>query len=173
MSVSLIVLISVGTPGIILLFLGIIFYIKGKRTEKNCISMANRTVTRYTLWNSNGLRFPIVEYYVDGIKYKNRLKYKATIVSINRKLENPEVKGNILDKTLRVRYNSGIYRYNVLEDKFPIGSEMTVYYNPKNPKKSYVLRYPGTVLPLVFNLTAFGLTAIGVILAVIFWKVGI
>ena len=170
MSVGQIMLLAMGIPGFVLLLLGIIFYFKGKSLEKNCISLANGRITRYTLWNSNGVRFPIVEYYVDGIKYKSRLKYKAIITTMKSGLNNIEVKDDISNQTLRVKRSPIVYSVNIFEEKYPIGSEIPVYYNPKNPKKSYVLRYPGTVLPLVFNLTGLGIMLIAVIISVIFWK---
>ena len=79
---------------------------------------------------------PIVEYIVDGKAYKRQLEYCWTVVKsapwLNRKAvaDTPD----LLSENLVISRNSIVSYTNVLEEAFPKGSTMTVWYNPQNPK---------------------------------------
>ena len=61
--------------GLILLILSLIFKNKKKKMVEQCSLTTKGKVIKYTLWNNNGVHFPIVEYIVNGTKYNQRLKY--------------------------------------------------------------------------------------------------
>ena len=61
--------------GLIFLILSLIFKNKDKKMVKQCTLTTKGKVIKYTLWNNNGVHFPIVEYIVNGTKYNQRLKY--------------------------------------------------------------------------------------------------
>src|SRR5699024_10728319 len=50
-------------------------------------------------------------------------------------------KDNLLDTKLRLRGNAMVSLNTLMHDNFPLGTEMMVYYNPKQPKLAYVERY--------------------------------
>ena len=126
---------------LILLILSIILKYKDKKMLKQCIQKTKGKVIGYTLWNNNGLHFPIIEYIVNNTKYKQRLKYgwiinkSSSFNKVKTKVEN-----NLKEDNLVISSNSNIYT-NALEEHFPIGAELDVFYNPQNPKKSYVMRF--------------------------------
>lgn len=54
------------------------------------------------------------------------------------------------------------------EQLWPLGSQMTVYYNPSNPDKSYVERpIVGNFATLMFNIAGFLLIAMSILLYVL------
>ena len=127
--------------GLVLLILSLIFKSKDKKMIEQCSLKTKGKVIKYTLWNNNGVYFPIVEYIVDDIKYNQRLKYGWVInksSSFNKM--NTEVESDVLGKNLVINSNTHIST-NVLKEYFPIGTELDVFYNLENPAKSYVIRF--------------------------------
>ena len=61
--------------GLILFILSLIFKNKDKKMVKQCNQTTKGKVIKYTLWNNNGVYFPMVEYIVNNVKYNQRLKY--------------------------------------------------------------------------------------------------
>ena len=108
---------------------------------EQCSLKTKGKVVKYTLWNNNGVHFPIIEYIVNDIKYNQRLKYGWIInksSSFNKM--NTEVESDVLGKNLVIKSNTHIST-NVLKEHFPIGTELDVFYNFENPAKSYVIRF--------------------------------
>ena len=127
--------------GLILLILSIIFKNKDKKMVKQCNQKTKGKVIKYTLWNNNGVHFPIVEYIVNNAKYNQKLKYSWIInksSSFNK--VKTKVENNVKEENLVINSNAHIYT-NVLEEHFPVGTELDVFYNPQNPNKSYVMRF--------------------------------
>ena len=127
--------------GLVLLILSLIFKSKDKKMIEQCSLKTKGKVIKYTLWNNNGVHFPIVEYTVNDIKYNQRLKYGWVInksSSFNKM--NTEVESDVLGKNLVIKGNTHIST-NVLKEHFPIGTELDVFYNLENPAKSYVMRF--------------------------------
>ena len=123
--------------GLILLILSLIFKSKDKKMVEQCSLTTKGKVIKYTLWNNNGVHFPIVEYIVNGTKYNQRLKYgwivnkASSFNKIKTKVEN-----DVQEKNLIINSNIHIST-NVLKEHFPID----VFYSPQNPNKSYVMRF--------------------------------
>lgn len=127
--------------GLVLLILSLIFKSKDKKMIEQCSLKTNGKVIKYTLWNNNGVHFPIVEYIVNDIKYNQRLKYGWIInksSSFNK--INTEVESDVLGENLVINSNTHIST-NVLKEYFPIGTELDVFYNLENPAKSYIIRF--------------------------------
>ena len=127
--------------GLILLILSLIFRSKDKKMIKQCTLTTKGKVIKYTLWNNNGIHFPIVEYLVNETKYNQRLKYGLIInksSSFNR--IKTEVENDVKEQNLVINSNTYIST-NALKEHFPIGTELDVFYNPQNPNKSYVMRF--------------------------------
>ena len=140
--------------GLILLLISLMFIYKDSATIKRCNEVVKGKVIKYTLWGNNGVYFPIVEYAVNNISYTQRLKY-GWIVSKSSSLNNvkSEVNNNAEDTNLNISRNAHIST-NPLKDKFPVGTELDVYYNPENPKESYVLRFVKSPMIRILLITA-------------------
>ena len=127
--------------GLVLMFLSLIFKSRDNKMIKQCNQKVKGKVIKYTLWNNSDVHFPIVEYIVNNNKYIQRLKYGWVIIKESSfKKVDAEVENNVNSDNLVISKNSHITT-NALKEQFPIGTELDVYYNPQNPKKSYVMRY--------------------------------
>jgi hypothetical protein len=145
--------------GLILLILSLIFKSKDKKMVKQCNQKTKGKVIKYTLWNNNGVHFPIVEYIVNNTKYNQRLEY-AWIINKSSSFNKvkTEIENNVKKDNLVISSNAHIYT-NALEEHFPVGTELDVFYNPQNPNKSYVMRFVKS--PAVKVLFFTGLLFIG------------
>ena len=127
--------------GLILLILSLIFKSKDKKMVEQCSLTTKGKVIKYTLWNNNGVHFPIVEYIVNGTKYNQRLKYgwiinkSSSFNKVKYEVENDVKEGNLV-----INSNAHIST-DALKEHFPVGTELDVFYNPQNPDKSYVMRF--------------------------------
>ncbi len=127
--------------GLIFLILSLIFKNKDKKMVEQCTLTTKGKVIKYTLWNNNGVHFPIVEYIVNDTKYNQRLKYgwivnkSSSFNKVKTEVENDVKEGNLV-------INSNAYiSTDALKEHFPVGTELDVFYNPQNPDKSYVMRF--------------------------------
>lgn len=143
------ILLGVGT-----LVLAILTYFLGWKkwyvSEKKCTQSVQGEVVGYTLASRSKrvpVHLPIVEYIVDGKKYKVvGPKYQA--VSTKR-TQSPVTENGVqefdpYDSVLRIstlRNSLMSFQGNPLAMVFPKGSKMMVYYNPNRPKEAYALRY--------------------------------
>ena len=141
MKINLLFFIIFASVGLLLLILSLIFKSNDKKLVKQCRQITKGRVIKYTLSGNNGVHFPIVEYNVDNAKYTQRLKYgwivnkSSSFNDINTKAE-----GNVNDDNLVIKSNTHISG-NALKEYFPVGTELEVFYNPQNPKKSFVMRF--------------------------------
>ena len=127
--------------GLVLLILSLIFKKKDKKMIEQCTLTTKGKVIKYTLWNNNGVHFPIVEGVVDDAKHHQRLKYgwivnkSSSFNRIKTEVENDVKEGNLV-------INSNVHiSTNALKEHFPVGTELDVFYNLQNPDKSYVMRF--------------------------------
>ena len=118
--------------------------------EKKCTSKVIGKVKKYTLATRGGeyspVCLPVVYYDVDGKIYKViGPEYKGYIIksisspTMENKVECHEEKEKLI---ININKNSiiGILK-NPMEELYPVGSKVEVYYSPENPKLSYVIRY--------------------------------
>ena len=115
--------------------------------EKRCTARTKGIIKRYTFASrSNGIFLPVVFYTVDGKAYRvvgPEYRIYKTVVRKSPVAEN-ETEGReesqifIVNRT--VNSSVGIYR-NPMKTRYPLYSEIDVYYDPKKPKLAYVLRY--------------------------------
>lgn len=112
--------------------------IQNQSTEK-----LSGIVVGYKSWTS--VRTPIVEYVVNNQRYRGYLAYSMHI-SVQGGLDYPRDKEELKKMLLLVTklYNVNALPYS-FSDLWPLGSKMTVYYNPKIPKRNFVERYAGMV----------------------------
>lgn len=146
--VLLIVLILEVVLTTLFLALGIWFYLKDRRIKKKS---DNRTLGKVIGYSWSQSRAPIVEYEVNRKKYKTALRYSLVITTSSS--FNPvrsKVKGDLLDTKLRISNNSVMSVNTIMQESFPIGSKMNVYYNPDKPKESFVERFAPSYLGRIF-----------------------
>ena len=87
---------------------------------------------------------PIVEYRVDGQTYRNSLKYYWVVrATLPWKTNQAASDIDLMAQRITIYTNSTVSKGNLFQDAFPLGSSMTVWYNPACPKESYVERYSG------------------------------
>ena len=121
---------------------------KNRRIKRLSTEQTHGEVISYSF---NNTLAPIVEYEVNGEKFKNRLKYTAVIqTSSTFGPVKSELKGDLLDTKLRIKGNTRVSVNTIMKDAFPLGSEMNVYYNPDRPKDSYVERYAKSYTGTIF-----------------------
>ena len=113
---------------------------------------------------------PIVEYIVNDKAYRRSLEYEwVTTVSLpwksSKATSNPDWKSSkatsnpdLLAKRLVIYTNSSVPY--AAKDFFPLGSTLTVWYNPDNPKESYVERFCGAVKVYKFTYWTLLLTLV-------------
>lgn len=110
--------------------------------EKKCTANDEGVVIKHVAGMGN-IRVPLVEYEVNNKKYKKKLKYNKVIYKNSPLNPIKSSVGNgssLLGKSLVLKANSFLSITNLIVEKFPVGSRMTVWYNPKNPKQAYVER---------------------------------
>ncbi|MGX7395453.1 DUF3592 domain-containing protein [Carnobacterium mobile] len=133
---------------VLFLTLGMWLYLKNQRIKNNSVDHVLGKVVGYS---ANQSRAPIVEYEVNGRKYKSTLRYSAVITTSST--FNPvksEIKGDLLATKLRIRNNSVMSVNTIMQESFPIGSRMNVYYNPDKPKESFVERFAPSYVGMIF-----------------------
>ena len=102
---------------------------------------------------------PIVEYVVNGKAFRRSLEYEwVTTVSLPWKSSKATSNPDLLAKRLVIYTNSSVPY--AAKDFFPLGSTLTVWYNPDNPKESYVERFCGAVKVYKFTYWTLLLTLV-------------
>ena len=171
--------------GLFILFFSIICwlcaYIFGFRKltkEERCTMSTVGKVIRYSAIQYGGIHIPLVEYSVNGKKYKvagpKFLSGSVTTVStpfenINAQFETNLTTRDHLPKKLqvRVRKNSGIsINTSPLNELYPVDSSVDVHYNPKQPKDAFVQRFEGVSMWLMVMLVCFAalFTVVGIVI---------
>lgn len=163
MTVNLLFFIIFIFIGLILMFLSLVFKCIDNKCLKECNQKITGKVIDYTFWHNSHVHFPIVEYIVDNMKYTQHLKYGWVMYTASSfHPRKSKVKNDVKNENLVISKNSYIFT-NPLEEHFPIGSELEVYYNPQNPKESYVMRYARSPVRKVFLFTGIGFILFAII----------
>lgn len=85
---------------------------------------------------------PIVEYVVDGNRYTAKKKFRGILTKRISGLSVHVASGVYEDEKgwLHIKTGAIANLRELAEQLWPIGSKMTVYYNPDHPKRCYVDR---------------------------------
>ena len=129
-----------------------IFIFSNYRNAKRCTERTEGVIIRYSYALYNGISLPVVEYAVDGNQYK--VVGPKFLSAISNTISTPL--GSIVSDVKMDNFEDGeipqVLRYKIyrnsfisltkspLEEHFPVGSKVAVYYDPKKPKYSYVER---------------------------------
>lgn len=134
---------------VVMLALGLVMIAVGrwipKRTERRNESCTDQTVgvvVRH-VFRGEGRMFPVVQFSVGGKHYEARKRFeyvKRVRFSRLRGVARHPNAYETPDGKLYLRIGTIIRYRKVAEELWPIGSEMTVYFNPENPSINYVDR---------------------------------
>lgn len=167
--ISLLALISVGGIGCLLIAVSALMKAATRRKAKGCTAMAMGTVVDYRFMGE-GRMCPVLEYTVNGAQYRARKQFRGvkTVSLSGLPVRTQTAAYEDAKGWLHVQTGS-IARLDTLAERlWPLGSQMTVYYDPGNPDKSYVERpIVGDFATLMFNIMGFSLIAAGILLYVL------
>lgn len=171
MQIALLELLSAGGLGAALIITGVVLQYSKKTNSEKCTHLTTGHIVKHIL-NSNGNIKPVVEYQVNGKIYTVVRRFRGIITRTNVSLNNLYVtKGAyVTDKDyLYVPIGTITNMKQMAQDLWPIGSEMTVYYNPSFPEQAYAEKKPfGTsLLVILFYILGIVILLISVIIAVI------
>lgn len=156
----------VGGSGALLLLAGITVKVVQNRKNRRCIEKTVGTVVKHIFYGK-GSMCPVVEYRVDGKEYRTRKKYKGVKVI---KISGPPlpIKSDAYEDKkgwLHVKTGPAANLRVLAEKLWPYGSEMTVYYNPENPKKCYVERpVSGGIVTIIFTAMGIGIIFMSILI---------
>lgn len=134
-------MVAIGFPLFAVLFFGH-FYKREIRIKNLSSKSVEGVVVGYK--RTQIVDAPIVEYRVDGQTYRNSLKYYRVVRATLPWKTNQSARDiDFMAQRITIYTNSTDSEGNLFQDAFPLGSKMTVWYNPACPKESYVERYSG------------------------------
>ena len=142
------IMLSLG--GLVLLFLAFRLFYRYLVQEKRCTAKTRGVVCRYTLASrggqNSGVHLPVVSYTVNGKAYRvTGPEYRGyrTVTKTSPACANTmECREENQVLTIRRTANAMVrIDRNPMAAWYPLRSEIDVYYDPRNPKLAYVLRY--------------------------------
>ena len=145
----------VGGGGVLFIFSGVMITIVTKKQMKQCTKKIEGAVVQYQ-FPGGGSMNPIVEYVVDGNRYIAKKKFRGILTKRISGLSVHVASGVYEDEKgwLHIKTGAIANLRELAEQLWPIGSKMSVYYNPNNPKRCYVDRpVLGSTISAVFIVT--------------------
>lgn len=134
-------LLTVGGLGFALILSGVIIKHSMKRRNQACTAQVDGVVKKHA-FPGDGRMYPIVEYCVNGTRYKAKKNFYG-IKTVKFSGLPVHVQSNAYEDEkgwLCVKMGSIANLRQLAEQLWPIGSKVTVYYDPNKPKKCYVDR---------------------------------
>lgn len=167
--ISLLALILVGGIGLLLIGVSTLMNAVARRKAKACTAATAGTVIDYRFPGEGGM-YPVLEYTVDGARHHVRKQFRGVkTVSLSglpartQTAAYEDAKG-----WLHVQTGPVACLGTLAEQLWPLGSQMTVHYDPGNPDKSYVERpIVGNFATLMANISGFLLIAVSILLYVL------
>lgn len=157
---------TVGGLGAILVLIGIMIGALTKKRNSSCTDVTKGIVIKYG-FPGEGRMYPIVEYTVDGKHYCAKKTFRGIkLKKISGLPMNIQSEAYEDEKGwLHVKIGPIANLHQLAEQIWPINSAMTVYYNPDNPKKSYVERpVSSSFTSIMFIVMGFVAIAISVLI---------
>ena len=130
---------SLGILTLVFLIMLLIFYTLYRREIKVKTESTARVLGEVVAFDSKNqllISLPVVEYQVKGERYQKTFTY-----AYFRETSSKSRQTNVFNRT----YILGAGKNLDLRMIFPIGSPMTVFYNPNEPQIGFVERYAGLV----------------------------
>lgn len=159
---------TVGGIGVLLILAGIMMRVFAHKKNQACNAEVKGSVVAYG-FPGEGRMYPIVTYTVGGNNYRVRKKFCGVIVKkisgfpIHVQTEAYEDEKG----WLHVKIGPIANLRQLAEQLWPLGNEMTVYYNPENPRQSYVEKpFSASMEFTIFMLM--GMVTVGISVLVFF-----
>lgn len=153
----------VGGIGGALILAGMAIHLVQKRKNQPCTQQTKGRVVKYG-FPGDGRMYPIVEYVVDGTCYRTKKEFRGVITKKQSGFPaGVQAKAYEDEKGWLHIQRGGIANLRLLaEGLWPMGSQMTVYYDPNDPKRSYVDRpISGGFVSVMFVIMGTAAVAIG------------
>ena len=133
---------ALGGVGAIIVIAGIVARILMRRANDSCTARTTGTIVRHR-FNGEGVMYPIVQYAVDGKRYQTKKRFRGVKTSQVSGLSAPMRSEAYEDERGWLHVKSGpVASMGDLAEQllWPLGSEVTVHYDPAKPQRSYVDR---------------------------------
>ncbi len=139
--------ICVAGAGLLLAIISIPFFLHKRAVIKNCSEETKGRVVKYRFGGSGNLSSvaPVVEFDVNGKTFKAYRHYRAVSCKRKSTFDPNELFGQsdsfyISEKDVfHISTKGVLINYKKLaEEKWPLGTEMTVVYNPRKPRQAFV-----------------------------------
>lgn len=158
-------LMTMGTVGAVLALSGVIVAMIAKKRTRSCTRKVEGTVKNHG-FPGGGRMYPIVEYHVNGIRYRAKKKFNGVRTRRISGFPIPMKEGAHEDEKgwLHVTLGPIVNLRQLAEELWPIGSRMMVYYDPDDPKCSYVDRpIARSIVPAALVLAGAAVASLGVL----------
>lgn len=141
MQIAYLELAIAGGLGALLVIAGIVARALAKRANDSCTACTAGTVVKHR-YAGEGRLYPIVRYEVSGKSYQTQKKYNGVkFVQVTGLPVPMQPEAHEDEKGwLRVKLGPMANVRDLAERLWPIGSGMTVHYDPAKPQRSYVDR---------------------------------
>ncbi|UTY40639.1 hypothetical protein NMU03_07695 [Allocoprobacillus halotolerans] len=159
---AIIVLLTLGGTGLLLLVVGIFLIIRQNMKVKKCQEKTYGVVVGYKR-RSRELIVPVVEYHVFGNMYQKTRNFRAVISKSWRRQDEEPV---TISENDYVFLRGRIMTQKMAEKIWPINMQMSVYYDPIKPQRAFVEKIPNKtpVVSIVFISLAIFLIVLALLL---------
>lgn len=152
--------------GLVMILAGVLVFVITKKRNASCTSKTEGRVIGHKFLRV-GMN-PVVLFRVDGQSLKTIRRFNAVYTKKYYRLPSSPWEPELQEDTrgnLHIRTGSLGRMKALAEELWPIGSSMTVFYNPKNPKVNFVDRPTSNKFfsVILLSLGAF-MTALGIII---------
>lgn len=164
--ISLLALILVGGIGLLLIGVSMLMKAVARKKAKACTATTPGTVIDYR-FTGEGRMYPVLEYTVDGARYHVRKQFRGvkTIRLSGLPVRTQAAAYEDAKGWLHVQTGPVARLSTLAEQLWPLGSQMTIHYDPDNPDNSYVERpIVGNFATLMANITGILLIAVSILL---------
>ncbi len=151
MELNIILLLVLSGIGMLFLISGILISATYRKKINRCSEKTLGTIVKYS-YLSRAFA-PIAKFCVDGESYEIKRKFRG-VIEIKKPLSLHNNKGAyVSDKDFLHIHRAAITDFeSMAKTLYPLGSKLTVYYNPQKPKEAFLEKLPSksSVLTLVF-----------------------
>lgn len=159
--IALLALLAVGGIGLIIVIAGVLIKIIATKKNAACTMMTTGVVIKHK-FAGGGRFYPVVAFKVNGKSYTTKKKFNGIIRVQRTGLLIPTNNAAWEDDKGYLHVKTGpIANMRLLaEQLWPLGSQINVFYDPRNPNKNYVER----PISNIFVSRAFLFAGLGTIL---------
>ena len=145
MSANVIACVSIAGAGILLVLISIPFLLREKALKKKCSAQTIGHVIKYKRCGGDNNRYytPMAEFKANGKTYKAFRHFKSfSKVKVTNSLSDQSFAELVVTPKerlhMQMKEGQGGVIHSLVAEKWPIGSEVPIVYNPTKPKQSFV-----------------------------------